>query len=249
MNRSFLRILALASATFVLGACGTAERVANIGKAPDLTEIRDPRAENGYRSVSLPMPRPEPTIRHANSLWRPGARAFFKDQRAAAIGDILTVQVAINDQAELNNSTTRNRQASEDADVTQLLGLQGRLASFLPDEVDPASLISLGNTSSHAGNGTVDREEVIQMEIAALVVDILPNGNLVIAGRQEVRVNYEVRELLISGVVRPQDITSQNTVQHSQIAEARIAYGGRGQLTDVQQPRYGQQLLDIVFPF
>lgn len=249
MKRSLIRTLAILATAATLTACAAVDRVQNIGKAPDLTQIKDPRAETNYRTVSLPMPRPEPTIRQANSLWRPGARAFFKDQRASQIGDILTVQVQINDQAQLNNSTSRARTASEDADATSLLGFQSNFGNFLPDAVDPTSLISVGNTSNHAGTGTVDRDETINLQVAALIVDRLPNGNLVIAGRQEVRVNFEVRELLISGVVRPQDITATNTISHSQIAEARIAYGGRGQLTDVQQPRYGQQLLDVILPF
>lgn len=247
--KNALTRLGLLATLAALTACGSVDRVANIGKAPDLAAIEDPRKDESYRQVSLPMPRPEPVVRQANSLWRPGARAFFKDQRAAQIGDILTVVVAIADEAQLNNSTTRNRTASEDADVSNFLGVEGNFPNFLPDGVDPTSLVSLGNTSSHNGAGTVDREETINLEVAALVVDVLPNGNLVIAGRQEVRVNYEVRDLRVSGVVRPQDISAGNTVEHSQIAEARISYGGRGQLTDVQQPRYGQQLLDVLMPF
>lgn len=243
------RIAALTLAAGTLAACGSVDRLTNIGKAPELAKIEDPRKEDGYRTVSLPMPRPEPVIHQANSLWRPGARAFFKDQRAAQIGDIVTVVVAIEDQAQLNNATSRNRTASEDADATQLFGLQSNLSNFLPDAVDPTSLVSVGNTSAHNGNGTVNRQETVNLQVAALVVDTLPNGNLVIAGRQEVRVNFEVRDLRVSGVVRPQDITATNTVQHSQIAEARISYGGRGQLTDVQQPRYGQQLIDVLMPF
>jgi len=248
MNTSS-KIASLIILAAALAGCGAVDRVKNIGKAPDLAPIEDPRTESNFRTVQLPMPRPEPVIHQANSLWRPGARAFFRDQRAAQVGDILTVVVAIQDEAQLNNTTTRNRTASEDADVTQLFGLQGNFANFLPDAVDPASLVSVGNTSAHNGVGTVDRDETINLQVAALVVDILPNGNLVIAGRQEVRVNFEVRDLRVSGVVRPQDITNANTVQHSQIAEARISYGGRGQLTDVQQPRYGQQLIDVLMPF
>lgn len=247
--KNSIRFIAPLLLAITLSACGAVDRVTNIGKAPDLAPIEDPRMEEKFRSVQLPMPRPEPVIHQANSLWRPGARAFFRDQRAAQIGDILTVVVAIQDEAQLNNSTTRNRTASEDADATQLFGLQGNFANFLPDAVNPASLLSVGNTSTHNGVGSVDREETINLQVAALVVDILPNGNLVIAGRQEVRVNFEVRDLRVSGVVRPQDITNTNTVQHSQIAEARISYGGRGQLSDVQQPRYGQQLIDVLMPF
>jgi len=186
----------------------------------------------------------------SNSLWRQGARAFFKDQRAARVGDILTVVININDQATFDNETERTRENTEDSDVTNLFGLESQLEKrLLPEAFDPASALSLGSTSKSKGVGKVDRSEELSLTVAAIVTQVLPNGNLVIQGRQEVRVNFEVRELLIAGVVRPEDITATNQIQHTQIAEARISYGGRGQLTDVQQPRYGQQVLDILFPF
>jgi flagellar L-ring protein precursor FlgH len=82
-----------------------------------------------------------------------------------------------------------------------------------------------------------------------VVTQVLPNGNLVVAARQEIVVNSELRELKVTGVVRPQDIASDNTVLHDRMAEARIQYGGRGQMTDLQSPRWGQQLMDILLPF
>ena len=82
-----------------------------------------------------------------------------------------------------------------------------------------------------------------------MITEVLPNGNLAIFGRQEVQVNFERRDLVVAGVIRPEDITSGNTIAYEQIAEARVSYGGQGQITDFQQPRYGQQLYDIVFPF
>jgi len=195
------------------------------------------------------MPKAERPLPMANSLWRPGSRSFFKDQRAQRVGDIVTVNVAIADTAEIDNTTTRTRSNTEDGDITNLFGVENQLNKILPGAVTPSSLLSLGSASKSTGVGEVERSESISMTVAAVVTQILPNGNLVIWGHQEVRVNFEVRELMVAGVVRPEDISSSNTVSHTQIAEARIAYGGRGQLTDVQQPRYGQQVLDIILPF
>ncbi|GAK32879.1 flagellar L-ring protein [alpha proteobacterium Q-1] len=232
-----------------LGACTMGDRLANIGKAPDLAPIENVQAPTRTRSLSLPMMSQDQGVGQANSLWRTGAKAFFRDQRAAQIGDILTVAIEIDDRAEIENETIRSRNNTETAGLDGFLGFEGKLDKVLPNTVNPAALADFGSTSSSTGNGEVDRSETIDLTIAAIVIDVLPNGNLVIQGRQEVRVNFEVRELLIAGIVRPEDISATNIINHSQIAEARISYGGRGQLSDMQQPRYGQQLYDILFPF
>ncbi|GIK99675.1 MAG: flagellar L-ring protein [Alphaproteobacteria bacterium] len=195
------------------------------------------------------MPPPVTEERQANSLWRTGSRAFFKDQRASQVGDILTVIIEIEDRARLNNSTNRSRAAGESADLSAFLGFESQLDNILPDEVDPTNLVDANSDSNTTGAGSVNRREDINLRVAAVVTQVLPNGNLVLSGRQEVRVNYEVRELLVAGIIRPEDITSTNQVDYDKIAEARISYGGRGHITDVQQPRYGQQVFDILFPF
>jgi len=232
-----------------LSACGTADRIANIGQAPERTKIVNPTTQQGYQPVSLPMPSPRNITPQKNSLWAYDRTTFFKDQRASDVGDIITVVIEIDDQAELENESSRSRNSSEDADLNAFGGLQNDLGVILPESVDPTNLIDLGSTSSSSGNGTIEREEEVTVQLAAIVTQILPNGNLVIHGRQEVVVNFEKRILEIDGVIRPEDISVTNTIQSEQIAEARIAYGGEGQITDVQQPRYGQQLYDIVFPF
>ncbi len=250
----------IAIALVGLTACGAPGRVANIGKAPEMTPIKDVKAPLTQRSISLPMPSLAPARHEANSLWRTGARAFFKDQRAARVGDILTVNIAISDNAQIGNTTTRARTSAEDAGLNNFLGFEQKLRGLLhgsatdPDNdtrptVTPGTLIGSDSTSTYNGSGTVNRSEAINMTVAAIVTDVLPNGNMVIQGRQEVRVNFEKRELLLAGIVRPEDISSTNVISHTQIAEARISYGGKGQITDVQQPRYGTQLYDIVFPF
>jgi flagellar L-ring protein precursor FlgH len=165
------------------------------------------------------------------------------------VGDIVTVAIEIEDNAEISNTTTRSRSSAEESGLPSFLGFESQLDNFLPQAVDPDSLIDLSASGSSEGAGSVERDEDINLRIAAIVTQLLPNGNLVIAGRQEVRVNYEVRELQVAGVIRPEDITSTNEIQFDQIAEARIAYGGRGQISDLQQPRYGQQIFDVLWPF
>jgi flagellar L-ring protein precursor FlgH len=238
----------------LLAGCNTFERLSQVGKAPELAPIDNPVERPEWRPVTLPMPRPEPeTAAGANSLWRSGARGFFRDQRARRVGDILTVEVIISDRAQLSNETVRTRKNAEDLGLTDLLGFENKLQKLLPasdaNPLNPASLVNLDSGMSNKGTGAVDRAEKVQLRIAAVIVQELPNGNLVIQGRQEVRVNYEVREIFVAGVVRPEDISPRNTIAHDKIAELRVAYGGRGQLTDVQQPRYGAQILDILLPY
>jgi flagellar L-ring protein precursor FlgH len=243
-----MRIVRLAalSAALALGACSTVDRLEQIGATPAMTPVRDPTLSPDYVPVSMPMPEAQQVAYQPNSLWRAGSRTFFKDQRAQRIGDILTVNIKIDDNAKVANTSSRGRTNSEESGLPNILGLE---TSYLPATADPSKLLSMSSDSASKGTGSVDRNEQINLTIAAVVTQVMPNGNLVIQGRQEVRVNYEVRELLIGGIVRPEDIANDNTINHTQIAEARISYGGRGQITDVQQPRYGQQLIDIVWPF
>jgi len=243
------RVLAIALLGLSLSGCNALTRLSQVGQEPPMTRIENPATLHGAQPVSMPMPPPVPSERQANSLWRPGSRAFLKDQRAGAIGDILTVIIEIEDEASISNTTQRSRAAGEDAAAGSLLGFEANLDRILPDAVDPTSLIDLSSNSNTQGAGSINRDEEIKLRVAALVTQVLPNGNLVIAGRQEVRVNFEVRELQIAGMIRPEDITSTNTIFYDQIAEARIAYGGRGQISDVQQARYGQQIYDIIWPF
>ncbi len=235
--------------TINLGGCSAVDRLKDVGETPKLSTIENPVMQAGYRPVSMPMPVPEKISYSPNSLWRTGARAFFEDQRARRVGDILTVIVEISDKAEIENTTTRNRDNSESANVAKFAGVEEILKAILPKSVDLNELIAATSKSNSEGGGEIDREEKISTKIAAVVTQVLPNGNMAIEGRQEIRVNFEMRELIVAGVVRPEDITSRNTVPISKIAEARISYGGRGQISDVQQPRYGQQILDILLPF
>ncbi len=244
-----LKFITTASALLLLSACGTADRLANIGKEPALTRIQNPAEDSNYKTVSMPMPVVQDVIKENNSLWESNRQTFFKDQRASNIGDILTVMIDIDDEAELENESERSRNASEGADLTSALGLESQLTKVLPENVVGSDLVDLGSNSRSSGSGSIEREEEIRVTLAATVTQILPNGNMLIQGRQEVRVNFEKRVLELAGIIRPEDITVDNSIPYDRIAEARISYGGKGQITDVQQPRYGQQVYDILFPF
>lgn len=244
-----LRAGLLVMGAVTLAGCNGLTRLSQVGEAPQLTAIENPTVQPQYRPVSMPMPAPIVAERQPSSLWRAGARAFFKDQRASDVGDIVTIVIEIDDEAKLKNTTRRSRKNSEDASASALLGLESKFDKIFPDAVDPTKLIEAESQLGNEGAGSVDRAEEITLRVAAVITQLLPNGNLVVHGRQELRVNFEVRELQVAGIIRPEDITSTNTIKFDQIAEARIAYGGRGQITDVQQPRYGQQVFDIIFPF
>ena len=157
--------------------------------------------------------------------------------------------IDIDDKAELENETERSRSSTEDSSFANFLGAETQLGKIFPENITAADLVDIGSTSRHSGEGSTDREEEIQLQLAAVVTQQLPNGNLVILGRQEVRVNFEKRILELAGVIRPEDITINNTISYEKIAEARISYGGEGQITDMQQPRYGQQVFDVLYPF
>jgi flagellar L-ring protein FlgH len=228
------------------GGCAAVDRLRLVGEQPPLSTIENPTAQPGYKPVQMPMPAAQPASYNPNSLWRNGSRAFFKDQRAHQVGDILTIKVKITDKAEFENATKRKRTNKEDSGVDNFFGKQKLpvLNSALPTRIFTAD-----STGSSEGEGSVNRSEQLQTNVAGVITQVLPNGNMVVEGKQEVRVNFEIRELIVAGIVRPEDIESDNTIDSTKIAQARIAYGGRGQITDVQQPRYGQQVLDVLLPF
>lgn len=252
MNKNFKQIkgiaLMLATST-MLTACGSMDRLANVGQPPAMSKIENPQLAEGYQPVSMPMPAPKLVSKQPNSLWQSNSKTFFKDQRATQVGDILTVLVDIEDEADMENKTQRKRSAAENVGLPNLLGYEQALNAVLPNAVDNEKLIGLNSGTNTSGDGKIEREESVKLRLAAVVNQILPNGNMVITGNQEVRVNFEKRVLQVTGIIRPQDITIDNTVTYDQIAEARIVYGGEGHITDLQQPRYGQQVYDILMPF
>ena len=239
------RVLAFTALVFLISACAE-----DIGARPEFSPAtQDPeRAAMLMSSYEVDDDLNQSTS-GASSLWTGTRSSLLGDRRARQAGDILTVVIEIDDSAEISNSTDQSRSASQQAGISQLFGVPQRLDPRLPEGASMSTLVDLGTQSGLSGDGSVRRNEKLTLRIAATVVGAFPNGVLEIAGRQEVRVNNELRELLVSGHVRPEDISRQNEITYDKIAGARISYGGRGQISALQANRYGQIFLNSVLPF
>jgi flagellar L-ring protein FlgH len=229
-----------------LTGCG---RLSEVGRAPDFNPLEGSYQHTAMYSTPLPEDIAPSWPTDAASLWESGQESLLSDRRATSSGDILTVVIEIDDSAEFSNTSGRSRTGAEQSGVTGLLGIPQRLDAILPDGATSAEAVATNSSSTFSGQGSTARNEKLTLRVAATVVDALPNGVLRIEGTQQVRVNFEMRELLISGYVRPIDISRQNEITYDKIAGAQISYGGRGQITDAQQPRYGQQIVDALIPF
>lgn len=238
------------SALLVLVALPGCSRLMHIGQEPSLTPPGELESGGVAPATRAAMPRalvrpgPAPA---AGSLWQPVY--LFSDRRARTVGDLLTVVIQIDDGAAMRNRTQRAREAEEDLDLGTIFGIPQEIDKVLPGDLSLTAGVNLSSDSSTLGAGAIARDERIELKIAATVTDVLPNGNLAILGSQETRVNYELRDLQIAGVIRREDITRDNTIDYEKIAEARLVYGGRGQVYELQQPRYGEQVLDVLLPF
>jgi flagellar L-ring protein FlgH len=249
MKSSYKTLTIIAVFLTTVSGCSSSQidRLEWVGKQPPLSPVQPQSQQEPIMWPSAAEERV--SYSSAASLFDSQSKAFFKDQRAQKVGDILTVKIAINDQAKLDNKTEGKRQESDKTGAPSVFGLEKKLFGFLPGNANPASLIDTSTNVNNKGEGKIDRKEIINTDVAAVVTSILGNGNMVIYGSQQVNVNYEQRELTVQGVIRPQDISPKNEVQYSQIAEARISYGGKGLISDIQQPRAGSQVLDIISPF
>ena len=241
-----MRCALLSSVAVFASGCSTLDGLKTIGNPPPLSPVSNPTTQPGYIPVQMPMPTPTPATFNPNSLWRNGSRAFFKDQRAHQVGDILTVKVDMNDTAEFQDQTNVQRSATEDSALTAFLGSNTITSARAPL---PGTLLNTNSNTQSDATGSINRTDQLVTNVAAVVTQMLPNGNMVIEGKQEIRLNSEMRELLVAGVVRPEDIESDNTIILSKIAEARLAYGGKGTLTNIQQPPWAQQAASIILPF
>jgi flagellar L-ring protein FlgH len=234
------KLILIISILILSGCNSTIEKLKNVGQAPKLRKLDPP--------VKWAQNYTDRKPNNKNSLWNSGSRAFFKDPHARMVGDIVKVKISIKDKAKVANKTKSSRSNADSMDQPVVFGLETQLSKFMEVPTGSKMLNLLGKRDIQ-GSGDINRQESIETQVAAMVTQILPNGNLIIAGNQEIRINHELREISVSGIVRPEDISAENEVSSEQIAEAKISYGGRGTISDVQQPRYGSQVMDILLPF
>ena len=248
MKKSFVKQVVIGASLLTLSACSSGlDRLGQVGHPPEMSKINNATVNPNYEPVSWPMPQQEAAPqKYANSLWQQGSRTFFRDQRASRVGDILKVVMNLKDKGKLENKTDRTQTSNEGAGIGAAFGLDGIVPGA---DAGARGVLDITGNSATKGDGQIERKEEIDTQFAATVTQVLPNGNLVIDGSQEIRVNNEIREVLVQGVIRPQDVGSDNTIDYSQIAEARISYGGRGQISEIQGPRWGTEAIQKISPF
>ena len=265
MFKPMLKLVASFVLASALVGCASVDRLASVGQTPPMSPIESGAAmvgeqsgeglgriqtERARQARAAALADSRTRSRNPNSLWvSSNSSTFFVDPRASQVGDIVTININISDSASLSNATDRSRTNSNNSALTNILGGEAVLDQFFNDSISAASVADFGSNTNTSGSGSISRSETITLTAAAIVTEILWNNNLVVHGRQEVRINNEVRELLISGIVRPEDIAADNTIDHQKIAEARISYGGRGHISDMQRPPVGQELYDLLWPF
>lgn len=242
MINQFSRLCGFLLSGLILSGCSTA--LQDIGRRPHLTAPGSGLVTE-RPAVRVAKPKPDRLLT-TGSLWRDQSADLFKDPRARRVGDTLKVQISIKDKASIDSTSDRSRAATQDGSANFDYNI---LTKFLIGSGSGTGTTSADSGSTHKGQGATSRSETIELSIAAMVTNRLPNGNLIISGTQEIRVNFEVRELKVTGIVRPRDIGSDNSIPYDKIAEARISYGGRGRIMEVQQPRWGHQLFDLLSPF
>ncbi len=233
----------------LMASIAACQRLEDVGKAPAFSPVETGGEYHAMTTPGLPDTQDPGYAGVEASLWTGARGSLLGDRRAGMRGDILTVVIEIDDKAEISNATGRSRASADSMAIPDLMGIPQRIDRNLPDGASMANAFGTSASSDYQGTGSVARKEKLTLRVAATVVETLPNGVLRIQGSQEVRVNFEVRELVVQGFVRPEDISRQNEITYDKIAGARISYGGRGQITDVQQPRYGQQVADVLLPF
>lgn len=212
----------------------------DIGRPPVMSPVgRGLQSDvEGYTAYGFPAPpRSSP-----QSLWDDDRANLFRDPRATRVGDVLTVTMDMDEKATLGNNSDLKNEATVANGFTATAGIGSSPSTVAPQ-------LNINSTTESKGTTSIDRSDKIRVSVAAVVTGVLPDGNLLISGTQEVRVNQELRILDVAGVVRPRDISKDNTIPYTKIAEARISYGGRGRMSEMVQPNLGHQIYNALKPF
>lgn len=242
--------LLLTTLVVTLSGCNLAERLSQVGEPPEMSQIQNPALVSDYRPVTMPMPAPEAPSQNSNSLWQTGSRAFFKDQRASRVGDILTVTAKIQHQSKLDTKVEAEREVKQTVgSLAHLFGYESKLHKIFPRAVDKNALINYNFKPEMKTKGTTQYDSVLDFKMAASIIEVLPNGNLVIQGRQEVRDRGELAVINLKGIVRREDISSSNTIDYTKIAEARISRTTEGNVSDLNSTPWGVETINKLSPF
>jgi flagellar L-ring protein FlgH len=243
-------ISALLTISLALSGCNMAERLSNVGDPPELSQIQNPELVDNYHPVSMPMPAPEGRHNSINSLWQRGSRAFFKDQRAFRVGDVLTVKIDYTDTAKIDDKFNPQRNLTSQSALTNFMGYEKYLPKVFPSTVNKNDLTNIGPTNTTIdAKGKKERKDTLKLELAATIIQILPNGNMVIQGHQDVRIAGELKTVELKGIIRREDITSDNCITYDKVAEARISSVTKGEISDLNSTPWGQEVLNKVLPF
>lgn len=250
MFKNFLNLLLISP---FLAGCA-AEKLSRIGSSPQVSEIQNPVLQSNYMPISMPMSRPTSERKGMNSLWQTGSKSFFKDQRARKIGDLVTINIAIDNKESTSVTPSINRQTTMSSTAKNLLGLQTNLEHILPTGAKSSKganneYINTSSKPQHSGSGKYDVEDKINFQVSATVIQVLPNGNMVIVGKAEIKLLNEIREIGVKGIVRASDVKSDNSVDGKKVAELRILYTGRGDISDAVEQPWGNKVLDRIMPF
>ncbi|PLX67825.1 MAG: flagellar biosynthesis protein FlgH [Denitrovibrio sp.] len=209
--------------------------------------------KNSYQQELAEYKKQLDARRPSPSLWMATAAkgSLFLDYKGRHVGDIIIVEIVEKASASNSNSTATSKSQAADSTLTSLLGLPLNLGvgNVLGTGNDLSMDNSLGSSSSFSGSGTKSKTDTITGTIAARVTEVLPSGNLVIEGHREIIVDHEKQTITLSGIVRQKDLNSDNTVQSTSIADAKIAYSGQGMLSDSNKPGWLMTLLSWIMPF
>lgn len=201
------------------------------------------------KTAGYEEPLPRAAADYSNgSIWQAASGSVTDDLKARRRGDIITIVISETASASKEAKTGTSRDSTMSAGIPNLLGLEN--SNFMKNNFsDLAKIINASNSSKFSGSGSTSRQENLKATITARVIDVQSNGNLMIEGRRNIKVNEEDQIIVLEGTVRPRDIAPDNTVNSIYVADARINYSGRGIISDRQSPGWLMNILDKIWPF